>query len=603
MRGEHAEGIVELWHMLSALIVGLACGLIGLALLRLPDTPMAKPLVAFVATGVSWAVGSLIADAATDLTTKQIGLALLYTGPIALPACWWTLALRWAEEERAHLPFRAAAWTRVPYAFAAAMWLVMITNPWHGAFLTPVVGGRNLYQPFWYVMAVPAYGLILGALAVELAVVARVRTSEVVRQGALLMGASLVTLLGNAAYVSGLIATDVTSVVLSASAALLVLGMAREGLFGVMPAALQEIAANHPDGLVVTGPDGSVRYVNARARSLLPRFDLAPGTPFLDVLRDPRLRPEPPDFIVPRTDAAWAMLARAAGLVFLLDAAPPRWLRISARPVPGWRHRSKGYRVLISDQTEQRKAELRARQTRRLDSVADLARTVSREFQDTFGLVRRNAAMVLDDPIFDAASERKLARIVDAATRGSELAAELQFYSGTVTTQRVVLDLSEIVDECCQMVESDLPALVDLASFPSGRPLPVLVDAIQLRQAIYQLLMNAIDAMDEAQGEIQVWTGLARLDPSEATLVWGSDQPAGDYAYVRIRDEGGGMDPETEERAFEPFFSTRHKERGVGLPTVLGIARAHGAPISLENERGVGCEVTIYFPLDRGETD
>jgi signal transduction histidine kinase len=594
---------MEFWHMLSAVVVGLACGLIGLALLRLPVTPMARPLHAFVAAGVAWAVGNLIADAATTLPTKQLGLALLYTGAITLPACWWTVALRWAEEEHAQLPLRAPAWTTVPLAFAASMWLVMITNPWHGAFLTPVVGGRNVYQPFWYVMAVPAYGLILAALAVELAVVLRVRSSEVVRQGALMMAASLVTLVGNAAYVSGLVSVDVTPVVLSASAALLVLGMAREGLFGVMPAALEEIAADHPDGLVVTGPDGSVRYANARARALLTRFDLRPGSQLLDILRDARLRPEPPGFVVPDADAAWAALTRPAGVTFLLDTARSRWLHVSTRPVSGWRRRGRGYRVLISDQTEQREAERRARQARRLASVADLARAVSHEFQDSFALVRHNAALLLDDSFGDVASERRLARIVDAATRGSELAVELQFYSGTVSTQRVVLDLSEIVDECCQLVESDLPPGVSLVSLPSAQPLPVLVDAIQLRQSIFHILMNAIAAMDRVQGEIRTLTGRSRVDPSDASLVWGSDQPPGDYAFVRIRDEGGGMDPETEERAFEPFFSTHQKDRGVGLPTVLAIARAHGGLIALENERGVGCEVTIYFPLDREEAD
>jgi two-component system cell cycle sensor histidine kinase/response regulator CckA len=114
--------------------------------------------------------------------------------------------------------------------------------------------------------------------------------------------------------------------------------------------------------------------------------------------------------------------------------------------------------------------------------------------------------------------------------------------------------------------------------------------------------MNAIDAMTRRHGEIRVETGLSRLDPADVPLVWGADQPIGDYAYVRIRDEGGGMSPETEERIFEPFFSTRHKDRGSGLPTVLGIARAHDAPIAFENEPGRGCEVTIYFPLD-GEAD
>jgi signal transduction histidine kinase len=113
--------------------------------------------------------------------------------------------------------------------------------------------------------------------------------------------------------------------------------------------------------------------------------------------------------------------------------------------------------------------------------------------------------------------------------------------------------------------------------------------------------MNAIDAMAHASGEIRVETASCWLDPSAGRLVWGADQPAGDYAYVRICDEGGGMDRETEERVFEPYLSKRPEDRSAGLPTALGIARAHHAPLALENERGRGCEVTIYFPLERSE--
>ncbi len=88
-----------------------------------------------------------------------------------------------------------------------------------------------------------------------------------------------------------------------------------------------------------------------------------------------------------------------------------------------------------------------------------------------------------------------------------------------------------------------------------------------------------------------------------ASVVSGGHEPVADYAYVRVLDSGGGMDPETEERAFEPYFSTRGKDRGVGLSTALGIARAHRAPVLFENEYGRGCDVTLLFPLDRDEFD
>ena len=77
----------------------------------------------------------------------------------------------------------------------------------------------------------------------------------------------------------------------------------------------------------------------------------------------------------------------------------------------------------------------------------------------------------------------------------------------------------------------------------------------------------------------------------------GRDRPAADYAFLRVADTGVGMDPETQERIFEPYFSTKGKQRGIGLSTVFGIARSHGALIALESQIGRGTVFTIYFPL------
>jgi signal transduction histidine kinase len=253
--------------------------------------------------------------------------------------------------------------------------------------------------------------------------------------------------------------------------------------------------------------------------------------------------------------------------------------------------RGVGYCLQISDLTAQKQAELHLRQTRRLDSVASLARTVSRELQGIFAIVHGNAGLL-------AANERRISRILDAVPHGSELAHEMQLFTGTVSTTRILLELSDVVEESCDFVEEDLPSQVRLTYSRADAALPVHVDAVQIRHCVFNLLMNTIDAMADVPGEIQVRTGERRFDPAREDLICGAEQPAGEYAFVRISDEGAGMDPATEERAFEPFFSTRHKDRGSGLPTVLGIARAHGASLALENQNG--CIFTLYFPLERG---
>ena len=589
---------MEIWLALSGVIGGLSIGLIAVAVRRLPRTPLRPALYAFLGAGALWSIGDLVASGATTALWKQVGLATLYTGAITLPALWWWVALRWADDVEAGLPLRHPLWRWAPLGWAAAMWLVMITNPWHGAFLTPVIGGRNFYRPLWYAMALPNYGLILASLAVEIEVVRRVAHSEVRRQASFMIAASGVTLVSNALYVSRWVELNATTVTLSVSSALLLVGMAREGLFGVLPAALSAIAAGHPDGLVVVGPDRRIRYANRRAYELLAPFAPGPDVRVLDAFRSAERVAEIDDGGPLGSDERWwERLASARGLTVRMLGSN-RWLDLSATPVHGRWRGERGYCLRIGDATARKRAELAAAQTRRLESVTSLARTVSHDFQGVFAIVRANAELLAAETAGSARAERMLSRIVDAAMFGADMAHELQLHTGTLDPARVALELAEIVEEVCAMAEDDCREGVTIVHARSERLLPVDADPIQIRHCIFNVLVNAVEATAYAGGEIRVATGVRYFDPAEIeSLVSGSDEPRGGFAYVEVRDEGGGMSSETEERAFEPFFSTRGKGRGNGLSAVLGIARAHAAPVALVNEPGRGCTFTLYFPL------
>lgn len=580
----------------AIVLLGAAIG--GAALARLPRSAIRAPLYAFVLAGVLWAFGDWVAEGARDTTSKQIGVAILYTGSIVMPALWWIIALRWADEAGAVLPLRSRAWRWLPLAWAGAMWGVMITNPWHGAFMTPVVGGPNVYRPFWFAMALPNYGLVLAALVVEIGVARRVRRPAVRRQAAFLIAASGVTLAGNLAYVTGFAHVNLTAVVLSISIALLLVGMAREGLFGVMPAAMSAIAADHPDGIIVIGSDGYVAFANRRAHELLAPVPLRPDRPFLEILRNFALQPEPSLPTGPDADRQWwRVLGTPTGVFFQLrDGHAQRWLQVVASPI-GDDSSARGRLLHLHDATARRQAELHAGQQRRLESVAALALSVSRDFQGAFAIVRGNADL-LERELEGDPVQRHLARIFEATRVGSNLAQELQLYAGSIHSVHTTLDLSHAATQTCDWIGSELPPGVRLLRRLASRLLPVEADPIQLRDCVFHLLQNAVEATAECGGRVEVSTGVERVDPSTLEpLVWGRDEPPGDFAYVRVRDEGGGMDEETEERAFEPFFSTRHKDRGSGLSAVLGIARAHDALLALHNDSGKGCSFALYLRL------
>jgi signal transduction histidine kinase len=389
-----------------------------------------------------------------------------------------------------------------------------------------------------------------------------------------------------------------TVAVLSVSVWLLLLGMARDGLFGVMPAALSTIASEHPEGIVVAEPDGYLTYANRRAHELLTPVALAPSRNVLHVLQDPVLEPEttlPADLA--GQDDWWRALCGPTGVLFRKHGRKTRWLQVIATRLGEQSASDRGWLLHVSDVTLRHQAELHSAQTRRLESVAALALTVSRDFQGAFSVVRGNAEF-LEREVQDEQGQRHLARIFEAANLGADLAHELQLYAGTAHSLHSRHDLSRAVAETCELLESDLPRNVQIHRRASARLLPIEADAIQLRDCLFHLLNNAVDATKTRGGPIEIATGCEHVDPGRIErLVWGREQPAAHYAYVEIRDEGGGMEPDVEERAFEPFFSTRHKDRGNGLSTVLGIARSHDALIALDNSPGWGCTVTLYFPL------
>lgn len=586
---------MHLLHSMSGAVVLLGTAISGAALARLPRSGVRAPLYAFILSGICWAAGDWIADGAQDLGIKQLGVAVLYTGAIFMPALWWMIVLRWAEEVGARLPLSARAWQWLPIAWAALMWGVMITNPWHGAFLTPVVGaGNNVYGAFWFVAAFPNYALVLAALALEIAVTRRVRRPSVHRQAAFLIAASSVTLIGNWLYVTGIAHVNLTAPVLTISVVLLVVGMAREGLFGVLPAAMSAVADAHPHGIVVVGSDGFPVYANRRARGLLAPVGLDRDQPVLDLLRDPRLCPEPG---LPADEArCWRALSHATGVLFQVHGERPRWIQAIASAI-GDGGEGRGRVLHLYDATERHQAELHAGQKRRLESVAALALSVARDFQGVFAIVRGNADLLERELEHDPA-QRHLGRIFEAARVGADLAQELQLYAGGIHSTHVTVELSRAVDEACDWIQTELPSEVRLLRCLADRLLPVEADPIQLRDCVFQLLRNAVEATAEYGGRVEVSTRIEQVDPAVLDgLVWGREAPPGEFACVQVRDEGGGMDEETEERAFEPFFSTRHKDRGSGLPTVLGIARAHEGLVVLDNDPGRGCRLAVYLRL------
>ncbi|MEZ4336167.1 MAG: ATP-binding protein [Sandaracinaceae bacterium] len=165
------------------------------------------------------------------------------------------------------------------------------------------------------------------------------------------------------------------------------------------------------------------------------------------------------------------------------------------------------------------------------------------------------------------------------ATQASELTRQLLAYSGRGQFVVRPLDLGQLVLDMKGMLEVVVSKKAQL-DFRCDDELPaVMADAAQMQQIVMNLVTNASDALEGEPGTITVRVRARplRAETLEEELSEWSLEP-GTYLSLSVSDDGCGMNDETRERLFDPFFSTKVDGRGLGMSAVLGIVRGHRGP-------------------------
>jgi len=133
------------------------------------------------------------------------------------------------------------------------------------------------------------------------------------------------------------------------------------------------------------------------------------------------------------------------------------------------------------------------------------------------------------------------------------------------------------------MVETEYDARAD----------SVIADGIQLRQAVEDILDNAMDAMTSG-GTLSFKTHLLKSHKFEA----GGRFIKSDALEICIGDTGPGISEDEFKKVFQPFFTTKKRGTGLGLSLVQKVVKAHGGYVFAQNLPGKGAEFVIRLPLD-----
>ncbi len=274
-----------------------------------------------------------------------------------------------------------------------------------------------------------------------------------------------------------------------------------------------------------------------------------------------------------------------------------RWIRIHDR---GFFERDEAGHVVrmigsMSDVTAQRETEAQLRQAQKMETVGTLAGGVAHDFNNQLTGVLGHLDM-LADALGPQDPRQEHVRIAQAAAeRCADLTRGLLAFSRRLHGNPVPGALGCTVEESVRLLRRVLPANIRVDTALDPALPPVRFDATQIQQVLFNLCINARDAMPHG-GVLTLSTGAGQR-PSGAP---GSpDAAPGAWAWLRVADDGAGIPADVLPRVFEPFFTTKPvgSGTGLGLAMVYGIVREHGGWIEAASTEGEGSAFTVWLPF------
>lgn len=250
---------------------------------------------------------------------------------------------------------------------------------------------------------------------------------------------------------------------------------------------------------------------------------------------------------------------------------------------------------LRAERDRQLQAEVQHAQ--KLESLGVLAGGIAHDFNNILTGILGQADLVLADLSPASPVCAKIEAIQSAATSAADLCRQMLAYSGKGRFVVAPLDMSEVVLEMREMLETAVSKKTVLR-FDLANDLPsVDADASQMQQIILNLVLNASEAIGESAGTVGVHAGVMECDTEYIRTTFADhDLAPGRFVTLEVTDTGCGMDPATKERIFEPFFTSKFTGRGLGLAAVLGIVRGHRGAIKTYSEPGRGTTMKLFLP-------
>jgi PAS domain S-box-containing protein len=254
-----------------------------------------------------------------------------------------------------------------------------------------------------------------------------------------------------------------------------------------------------------------------------------------------------------------------------------------------------GIQGVCRDITEQKRLENEHLKIEKLESLGILAGGIAHDFNNILTAIIGNIKLLKITTDVSQDNICVLSEAEDACKRAKDLTGQLLTFSKGGSPIKTITSISQ------QLKDSALFALRGSnvkCEFNISRELwPVEIDEGQINQVIYNLVINANQAMPKG-GVIQASAENITAGPNTALPLQGRN-----YIKITIKDEGEGIPPYHLQKIFDPYFTTKKQGSGLGLASSFSIIKNHGGKIDVESEPGKGSIFSLYLPAVLGKVE
>jgi two-component system sensor histidine kinase PilS (NtrC family) len=349
-------------------------------------------------------------------------------------------------------------------------------------------------------------------------------------------------------------------------------------------------------GILTVGSDGSVLYVNREAERLLGyASEEVRGKTFVDALS--RSSSEIADVI------KMGLSGEATRSIEISLSRGDVDVPVSLSTVVfSDGNEVRGVVATLSDLSDAKAMEERIRESDRLAAIGELSAGIAHEIRNPLASISGSVQILADEMEVSDEHERLMRLITRETDRLNTILTEFLQFTSIRPQSRERVDLSRVVSEVLGLLRRS-PAYrsgMTIHNALAEGPLFVAGEESQIKSVVYNLAINAVEAMgDREEKELRLLS--ARLvdvwpDVEGRFVSVAGEEEVRELVPLAVVDTGDGIDEQMRERIFQPFFSTKRRGTGLGLPTVRRLVEALSGRIEFASEPDRGTAFVVYFP-------